>query len=102
MDQSRIEIDFAAAYSQAKKLDDVADEMKRLANQQLNSTIGKIGSSWKGESATAYLNKAEIVRDNITQTAQSLASIAASIRSDAQRIYNAEKAALEIAKTRNT
>ena len=101
MGQSRIEIDFAAANSQASKLEEIAEEMTRLANQQLAGTIETITSGWQGETAAAYISKAQTVKNNIAQTAKMLTAIAQTIRADAKRIYAAEKAALEIAETRN-
>lgn len=101
MSQSKIDIDFAVANSQANKLEEISAEMTRLANQQLAGTIETIASGWQGETAAAYIGKAQTVKGNITQTAKAIAAIAETIRSDAKRIYIAEKAALEIAETRN-
>ena len=100
MSAIKIEIDFAAANAQANRLEDLAVKIQDLAEKQLSDTITLLSSGWSGESASAYLQKAEYVKDNITQTAKTLLSIAETIRTDAQRIYDAEKAAVEIAMTR--
>ena len=97
MSQSKIEIDFAVACAQAKRLEEIAEAMARLANKQMSDTVDRIDTAWKGDSAVEYLKKARALQSSILQTSQQLMSVAEGIRSEAKLIYKAEKAALEIA-----
>ena len=101
MSHMSIQIDFDEACAQAKELEDCAEEMKRLANQQLANTLREMAASWKGESATAYFAKADIVKKNIAATSETLYSIASNIRTQAKRTYDAEMAALRLAEQRS-
>lgn len=104
MSFSKIEINFQAAQAQAKKLEDIADDMKRLANQQLANTIQEMSACWKGEAATSYFSKADKVKQDIAATAKTLYAIAESIREESKRIYDAEMRAVTLAQsnTNNT
>lgn len=101
MSYSSIQIDFNVACAQAKKLEDCAEEMKRLANQKMSNAIDEMSAGWKGESATAYFKKADAVKKNIIATSETLYTVANSIRTQAKRIYDAEREALRIAEQRN-
>jgi WXG100 family type VII secretion target len=97
-----IEMNFAEAKAQANRLDDIASDMKRLAEKGMSEAISQLSSGWKGESATAYFAKSELLRNNILTTAQQIAEIADNIRRIAQRIYEAEMKALSIAQQRTS
>lgn len=101
MSVANIEINFQQAQAQAKKLEDMADSMKRLANQQMADTIQEMSSCWKGETATAYFGKAERVKQDIASTAETLYAVASSIRTQAKRIYDAEMQAIALAQSKN-
>lgn len=96
MSLTKIEIDFQNAQAQAKRLEDVADNMKRLADQQIADTIREMSSCWKGETAAAYFGKAEKVKQDIADTAKALYAVASNIRAQARRIYDAEMQAISL------
>lgn len=100
MSIANIEMDFQNAQAQAKKLESAADNMKRLANQQMADTIREMASCWKGETATAYFQKAEKVRQDIADSAKALYAAANSIRTQARRIYDAEMQAIALAQSK--
>ena len=99
MSSSQININFQAAQMQAKKLEDIADNKKRLADQQLANTVQEMSACWKGEAATAYFSKVGKVKQDIAATAKTLYAIAASIREEAKRIYDAEMKAVTLAQS---
>jgi len=101
MDVSRIEINFRNAYAQANKLEQIAENMRRIAKRQIANTIQEMSSAWKGESAAAYFTKAEVVKENIVRTADALQSVAERIRREAKRLYEADRAAAELVNTNN-
>lgn len=96
---SDIEINFQAAQRQATELEVIADNMRHLAEQQMADAVQGISSCWRGESAAAYLVKAEKVRQDIADTAKELYETASSIRAQAKRIYDAEMQAIALAQS---
>ena len=52
-----IRLDFAKAKAEAAKLDDIADGIAGTLSGDFDPSVDAINQSWKGESATAYLNK---------------------------------------------
>jgi WXG100 family type VII secretion target len=98
--ESEIKIDFAQAKKCAKELEDIAAEMKSLSNRDMEDSLQNLFGAWTGEAATAYINKGVKLQQKITANAANLERIAATIRSTAKRIYDAEMRALEIARER--
>ncbi|MBQ7203375.1 MAG: hypothetical protein IJS03_05075 [Eubacterium sp.] len=94
---STIRFNFAQAKQQAQRLETIAYEMKRTANQNFDRALSQLSGSWKGESATLYIKKAQIVRNEIIKNANDLEAVARSIRKVAQRVYNAEMEAKRLA-----
>lgn len=99
MSFANIEINFQQAQAQAQKLEDVADSMKRLADQQMTGTIQEMSACWKGETAAAYFGKMEKVKQEVEATAETLYAAANSIRTQAKRIYDAEMQAIALAQS---
>lgn len=102
MGYTSIQIDFDEAYALAKRLEDCAEEMKRLAVQRMENALSEMAAGWKGESAAAYFAKAETTKEAIISTSEKLGSIASSIRRQAKRTYDAEMAALRLAEERTS
>lgn len=92
-----IRFDFEKSKREAAKLEEAAAQLKKLANNTMDSSLNQLASGWKGESAAAYIGKARIVEKNILTTANDLFAVAASIRKTAQKIYNAEMEAKRLA-----
>lgn len=97
-----IKINFQTAQAQAQKLESIADSIKGLSSRQMASTIQEMSACWKGESAAAYLSKAEQVQQNISKTSEELYKAAAAIREQAKRIYDAEMQSITLAQTQST
>ena len=85
-----IEFDYDRAISQANRLENVAEDMKRLANSSVNNSLQEINASWTGENATAYIQKGYRLQEQISKTASELMIISESIRRVAERIKRAE------------
>lgn len=100
MSRASIEFDFRKAKQQAGKLDDAAEQIRRIANNNFQDTLQSISVSWTGENSRQYLNKGVALKNQMIQTARKLNGIASEIRTAAQRIYSAEMAALRIAEER--
>lgn len=99
--KSAIEFDFRQAMNRADELDQVASEMKRMANNDMQSSLQQLSTAWKGEAASEYLTKGGRLKDKVLKSANDLNKTAATIRSVARRVYNAEMTAYRIAMERD-
>lgn len=94
--RATIEMNYNSAIRQAKRVESVADNMKRLANQELGGTMQSLSANWMGQEASMYLQKGSQLQEGIRRTANDLQSAAQKIRSEAWRIRQADLKALEI------
>jgi uncharacterized protein YukE len=99
--RASIEFDYKKAMAQADKLDEIADSMKRLSHNKLDTTLQSLSADWKGDNAKAYINKGSKLKSRIDDTSGNLHSTASDIREKARQMYNAEMAAMAIAERRN-
>lgn len=97
---SEILFNFNQAKKRAQELEDTAAQLRKLANDELGQTLDNLAAAWKGEAATAYLNKGVRLKAKIIQSAKDLDSTATVIRNTAQRIYDAEMEAYRLAMER--
>ena len=97
---NQIRFDFEQAKRRAAELDDIAEDMGRLSNTDLENTMAELAGGWKGDSAAQFQKKVESLQTEINSTAKELSSIATTIRNIARTIYNAEMEALTIANRR--
>ena len=95
-----IEFDFRQAIQRAEELEDIAADMKRLADDDLASSLQSLSTAWKGESSTAYLGKGSRLKDKILKSSNDLKKTASTIRRVAKRTYDAEMEAYRIAMAR--
>ena len=97
----RIKMDFKEAKKQADELDDIANNLRNVADRDLEQAMATFNSGWKGDSATLYLSKVNTVKDKTYREVQDLHSIADDIRRTARIIYEAEMEAWRIAHERD-
>lgn len=95
-----IKIDFIKARKQAEDLERIADQLRRVADRDIDDAMSGVSSGWKGDSADLFLKKGNKLRSDVMKTANQLDTAARTLRQTAQSIYNAEMRALEIAKQR--
>lgn len=89
-DRQEIQYNFQQALTQADKLDDVADCLRRISENSMEESMKTLASAWKGESAIVFLGKEEILKGNIKDIAVNIRYIADNLRHQARNIYNAE------------
>ncbi|MBS6645295.1 MAG: hypothetical protein KH366_17085 [Clostridiaceae bacterium] len=99
--RSEIRFNFRTAIKQAERLETSADQLKKLANASLETSLDTLSESWKGENAGAYIRKGVMLQKDIAATSEELNRVAADIRRIAKRIYDAEMEALRIASRRD-
>ena len=95
-----IDVDFNMAMRQAKKLHEISAEMRLLANNDMEGNLQSIASNWKGENASAYLNKGKMIETRISDTSKNLEAAATVIENIAKRIHDTEMRAYEEAQRR--
>lgn len=102
MSRSEIRFNYNNAKRQAQQLDAVAERLERLSLKTMESSMQSLTSAWKGNNATAYLRKTDILKKDIKKTAASIRQAADEIRRVAKRVYDAEMEALRIASKRDS
>ena len=96
----RIEMNLAIANRQAEQLEQMSATLRRLSQQNLNSSIQDIKRNWESESANRFCFKGTCLSNSILASANQLKRIADNIRTVARNTYNAEKRAEKIARAR--
>lgn len=94
--KEEIEIDFYRAISKAQELEEIANELSRIAGAQTDGAVRVIKESWRGENGEKIAQKAEVLSVNMYETADDIIKIAKSIRCTADIVYRAEKAAASL------
>ena len=95
--KEEIEIEFSKAMTQAQDLEDVATAMLILANDLNVKEMARLEKSWKGNNGDALTMRWRKLIKDMMDTAQNIEQIAKSIRTTADLIYKAEKAAVMMA-----
>ena len=89
-----IEMDFNRAISQAQELEILADSMSRIANNGVGSALLVLKNSWRGDAGESIELAGRKTTADIYRTADDLIKVARSIRTTANLVYKAEKAAI--------
>lgn len=97
---SEINMDFNQAIQKAEELEEIAGEMKNLANNEFGTSLQNLSISWKSNTASSFSNKGVKLKEKINGSADELNNIARTIRTAAQLLYNAEMAAYYLAEKR--
>lgn len=100
MSKYTIRMNFRKALDKATDLEEVSDDLKRLADNQLHDTLNELSASWTGENARMYIIKGGELREQLEDTSRHLSKTAQTIRQIAREIYEAEMEALRIAEER--
>lgn len=98
--EASIYFDFQKALGEAGRVEEMADRLYKLSEKDFESILQNLSDNWKGENASAYLAKGERLQSKIHRTSSDLRTVASDIRRIAKQIYDAEMAALEIARRR--
>lgn len=98
--KNTISMDVTMAREQAKKLDDIASQIEKMKNGSYTTTLDNLNIAWRGDNATAFIQKGDGVKLELDTVVKKLKKTANAIREIAQNIYDAEQKAAEIAKQR--
>ena len=94
------QMDFTRATQKAKELDDIADNLSKLADTDLQNTLDGLNNDWKGDNAGEYIKKGFALKENMYKNVKDIRETAGTIRTVAKNIYDAEMEALRIAEER--
>lgn len=100
--KNEIYIDFKRARKAVNELEEVANLLSKIANTELNKTKNQLSTSWKCTGADVFQTKEERLQAMISASERTVRSIAEQIKRDAERMYEAEKRAYEIASKRTS
>lgn len=78
------------AIAQARTIENVAEEMRSIANNRLSGAIASINASWDGEASILFLRHCEETKQRIHDKANELTNIARRVRDVAKILHDAE------------
>lgn len=96
----RVVWNYLLVKSQARKLEDQADILVRMADRKMQESMDRLAVNWRGENADRCVNKCAQTKTETERLAQELRRTANSLRNMAERVYQAEMRARELARTR--
>ena len=96
----RIEVKYWEALDKAKRLDNLANELSRQAVMKSRDLLNETTREWKGDEATAFIRKSDIIVTDLDKMVRNIRNTASSIRRIAAQTMRAEKEAVMIAKRR--
>lgn len=92
-----INFNYRKAINQANRLEDLADELKRIANRDVDGALDQVARSWKGDSSQLFLQKGDKAKNDLLRSASQLQNTANAIRRAAENVRRAEIRAKQIA-----
>ena len=96
----RIEVKYWEALDKAKRLENLANELSRQAVMKSRDILNETTREWKGDEATAFIRKSDIIVTDLDKMVRNIRNTASSIRRIAAQTMRAEKEAVMIAKRR--
>ncbi len=93
-------MEYSKAKEQARKLDEIANDLSKVSKNQMSSTLSQIQGAWDSDNSKAYLQKGKLVQQDIDKRVQELKKAADTIRQIAQKTYDADMHAYQIAMKR--
>ena len=100
MKYNQIFINYNDAIRKADELEEIADNLSRIANQNMEEALRTVSNSWGGENSQIYVSKGNTLKNKIETNANQLRKTARAIRTIAANTKRAELRAWEIANDR--
>ncbi len=95
-----ITFNYNKAINQANDLADIAKEIRKVANDKMETSIQTVDKNWDGDSSKKFVNKSRQLKAKVVDSADDIDAIASAIKTMAKKIYDAEMEALRIARER--
>ena len=87
---------FTKAMTEARKLEDIADDIRALVKSKIKNLKVNDLSNWKGESSIAFLNELEEIEQKMMNEAKNLDSYATTIRQIARKKLELDQSVADI------
>jgi len=91
-----LNFNYDLAIRQATQIEDIACEMRKLANGQMSNAIATIDASWDGDTSSIFLRHCGETKQQVVARAGELECNAQRIRSVARVLRDAEETAKRI------
>ena len=85
-----IVLDIEAAGQKAQELENLASQLEKISNTELDEVLANIQSAWKGDNATEFVKKGIQLEGKIDSSARQLRRIAETIRTIARNLQDAD------------
>ncbi len=95
-----IRMNYQRSLRQAEKLDQLAEQIRRVGSSKIRQAKEDEAAGWKGDNERLMRKKHEMLQEKVNTTANSLCNVAGTIRTIAKNTYDAEMRAYEIAHRR--
>ena len=92
-----INFNYNQIMSQAKLLDELADDMQNKCCKKLGEICENIEAAWSGQAATSYRKHVSGVRDDLLKKAKYVRDTAGFLRTAAKKMQEADNAAKQAA-----
>lgn len=100
MTEFRLYCDFLDAKRKAAELDRISNELSKIGRDKIKNDLNSVNKNWNGSASDVFLSKGNKLTEDILSVAESLHNTADTIIRVAQRVYDSEMKALEIARKR--
>lgn len=95
--KSTIQFNYNKAVSQAKELENLAQQLENLARRDMDDTLTAVSRGWNGESSDLFAAKGRKAQSDMRESAKQLRNLASGIRKAAENVRKAEERARQIA-----
>ena len=89
--------DYEATIRQVEKLEELAERLRRIADNDLEEVLSEINQGWQGENATKFLSKGDTMKGKVLRSSENLQNIANTMRQMAENLRTSEQEAARIA-----
>ena len=85
--------DYEATIRQVEKLEELAERLRRIADNDLEEVLSEINQGWQGENATKFLSKGDTMKGKVLLSSENLQNIANTMRQMAENLRTSEQEA---------
>lgn len=89
--------DYEATIRQVEKLEELAERLRRIADNDLEEVLSEINQGWQGENAAKFLSKGDTMKGKVLLSGENLQNIANTMRQMAENLRTSEEEAARIA-----
>lgn len=94
-EEQKIYLDFENARQTAGRLEEMAISLNAVSAGPLGDSLAMVSKSWEGKNCSCFVEKGNVLFDDLQSAAEVLVQTAAGLRTAAENMLRAELAALE-------